>query len=44
MNALAPLARPVFRWNRDALMRWGAEGLGRRLNVPVRFVVGWSGE
>lgn len=37
MNALAPLARPVFRWNHDAIMRWGAEGLGRRLGVPVRF-------
>lgn len=38
MNALALLARPVFRWNHDAIMRWGAEGLSRRLNVPVRFV------
>lgn len=37
MNALALLARPVFCWNHDAIMRWGAEGLSRRLNVPVRF-------
>ena len=43
MNALAPMARPVFRWNHDAIMRWGAEGLGRRLNIPVRFVMGSSG-
>ncbi|HHW76562.1 MAG TPA: polyketide cyclase [Xanthomonadaceae bacterium] len=43
MNALAPLARPIFRWNHDAIMRWGAEGLSRRLNVPVRFAVGASG-
>jgi hypothetical protein len=32
MNLLAPLARPVFRWNHDAVMRWGAEGLARRLS------------
>lgn len=31
MNALAPLARPLFRWNHDAVMRWGAEGLARRV-------------
>ena len=43
MNALAPLAHPVFRWNHDAIMRWGAEGLSRRLNVPVRGVVSSSG-
>lgn len=40
MNALALLARPVFCWNHDAIMRWGAEGLRRRLKVPVRFVRG----
>lgn len=40
MNALAPLARPVFCWNHDAIMRWGAEGLRRRLNAPARFVRG----
>ena len=40
MNALAPLARPVFRWNHDAIMRWGAEDLSRRLKAPVRFVRG----
>ena len=43
MNALAPLARPVFRWNHDAIMRWGAEGLSRQLNVPVRFASGQAG-
>lgn len=37
MNALAPLARPVFRWNHDVIMRWGAEGLGRWLGAPARF-------
>lgn len=42
MNALAPLARPVFRWNHDAIMRWGAKGLSRRLNVPVWLASGAS--
>jgi hypothetical protein len=31
MNRLAPLARPVFGWNHDVVMRWGGEGLARRL-------------
>lgn len=33
MNLLAPLARPVFKWNHDVVMGWGAEGLARRLGV-----------
>jgi Polyketide cyclase / dehydrase and lipid transport len=35
MNALAPLARPVFAWNHDVIMRWGGEGLARRLGAPL---------
>ena len=31
MNLIAPLARPVFRWNHDWVMRRGHEGLARRL-------------
>ena len=31
MNFLAPLARPVFEWNHNVLMRWGGEGLKRLL-------------
>lgn len=31
MNLLAPIARPVFRWNHDAVMRWGEIGLKRLL-------------
>ncbi len=31
MNAVAPLARPVFEWNHRVVMRWGGEGLARRL-------------
>ena len=33
MNLLAPLARPLFRWNHDVVMDWGAEGVARRLGV-----------
>ena len=33
MNLLAPVARPLFSWNHDALMREGGEGLARRLGV-----------
>jgi hypothetical protein len=33
MNLLAPVARPVFKWNHDVVMNWGAEGLARKLGV-----------
>jgi uncharacterized protein YndB with AHSA1/START domain len=35
MNVLAPLARPVFAWNHNVVMRWGAEGLARLLGAPL---------
>jgi hypothetical protein len=35
MNLLAPLARPVFEYNHDVVMRWGGEGLARRLGVRL---------
>ncbi len=35
MNVLAPIARPVFAWNHDVVMRWGAEGLARRLGARL---------
>ena len=35
MNRLAPLARPVFAWNHDVVMRWGGEGLARRLGATL---------
>jgi hypothetical protein len=35
MNLLAPLARPVFAWNHDVVMRWGAEGLAKLLRAPL---------
>lgn len=35
MNALAPVARPVFEWNHDWVMARGGEGLARRLGVEL---------
>jgi len=31
MNILSPVARPIFRWNHDIIMRWGEDGLNRYL-------------
>lgn len=31
MNALSPIARPLFRWNHDVIMRRGEQGLNRHL-------------
>jgi hypothetical protein len=36
MRALAPIARPVFEWNHDVIMRWGLEGLEKRLRSPAK--------
>lgn len=33
MNLLAPVAKPIFRWNHDAIMGWGEKGLKRRLEM-----------
>ena len=35
MNAVAPVARPVFKWNHDWVMARGAEGLAARLGVEL---------
>lgn len=35
MNFLAPVARPLFRWNHDKIMRWGETGLARRLGARI---------
>jgi Polyketide cyclase / dehydrase and lipid transport len=35
MNAIAPMARPIFAYNHDVVMRWGGEGLARRLGVEL---------
>lgn len=38
MSALTPLLRPAFVWNHHLVMRWGAEGLARRLDAPLLAV------
>jgi len=35
MNLLAPIARPLFAWNHDVVMRQGGEGLARRLSTRL---------
>jgi len=35
MNLLSPVARPLFKWNHDVVMTWGAQGLAKRLGVSV---------
>ena len=35
MNVLGPVARPVFDYNHDVVMRWGGEGLAQRLDCRL---------
>jgi hypothetical protein len=35
MNLLAPIARPLFKWNHNVVMSWGAKGLEERLGATV---------
>ena len=35
MNVLAPLARPVFEWNHNHVMRQGGKGLAHLLNARL---------
>jgi uncharacterized protein YndB with AHSA1/START domain len=35
MNLLAPIARPLFKWNHNVVMSWGAVGLAQRLQATV---------
>jgi hypothetical protein len=35
MNLLAPIARPLFAWNHDVVMRQGGEGLARLLGTRL---------
>jgi hypothetical protein len=35
MNLVGPLARRVFEHNHDVVMRWGGEGLARRLGCRL---------
>ena len=38
MNAVAPVARPVFRWNHNAVMHRGGEGLAELLGARLLAV------
>ena len=40
MNLLAPLARPLFRWNHDVVMRRGGEALAHRLGTTLEVSAG----
>jgi hypothetical protein len=35
MNLLSPIARPLFEWNHNVVMSWGAKGLAERLGATV---------
>lgn len=35
MNALTPVAKPLFKWNHDLLMRNGGQGLARLLGARL---------
>ena len=35
MNLLSPIARPLFEWNHNVVMGWGAKGLSERLGARV---------
>lgn len=35
MNVFAPIAKPFFRWNHNVIMRWGGDGLAKRLNCNL---------
>lgn len=35
MTLVAPVARPLFKWNHDYVMRQGGEGLARLLNARL---------
>ena len=35
MNIIGPVARPVFDYNHNVVMRWGGEGLARRLGCRL---------
>jgi uncharacterized protein YndB with AHSA1/START domain len=35
MRLLSPVLKPLFRWNHDAIMRWGGDGLAKRLAATV---------
>jgi uncharacterized protein YndB with AHSA1/START domain len=34
MRWLAPIARPLFEWNHDVIMKWGRDGLIKKVSQP----------
>ena len=41
MNVTAPFLSWLFRWNHDTVMRWGGEGLSRKLKCHIHFSSEW---
>ena len=41
MNVTAPFFSWLFRWNHDTVMRWGGEGLAKKLNCKAEFKSEW---
>ncbi len=37
MNIFSPVLKPFFKLNHDVVMRWGAEGLSRKLNSELLY-------
>ena len=35
MNVIGPVAKPLFAYNHDVVMRWGGEGLAQRLGCNL---------
>lgn len=38
MNFLAPAFRSIFTWNHNLVMKWGGDGLARRLHCSVQHL------
>ena len=41
MNLTAPFLSGLFRWNHDTVMRWGGEGVSKKLKCDVTFDSAW---
>jgi hypothetical protein len=35
LNFFSPIAKPLLAWNHDEIMRWGAQGLAKKLNAKL---------
>jgi hypothetical protein len=35
MNFFSPLLRNLFKWNHDIVMRWGGEGMAKKLHTTL---------